>query len=85
MPSLPHPLLQFNPSNSPLESFFDLPQLSVSFNVQDGGRNIIECKSFAFSKPKKSLNHVLWPGDLDVTFFFSYISVFNSQGPISTG
>jgi len=26
---------------SPLESFFDLPQLSVSFNVQDGGRTLV--------------------------------------------
>ena len=28
------PLLYFDPSTSPLESFFDSPQLSVCFNVQ---------------------------------------------------
>ena len=31
-------ILDFDPSTSPLESFVDSPQLSVSFNVQDGGR-----------------------------------------------
>ena len=27
--------------SSPLESFFDLPHLSVSFNIQDGGRTLV--------------------------------------------
>ena len=26
---------------SPLESFFDFPQFSASFNVQDGGRTVV--------------------------------------------
>ena len=33
---------------SPLESFFDLPQLSVSFNVQDDGRTSVS--SFTSAK-----------------------------------
>ena len=33
-------LFYFNPSTSPLKSFFDSPQLSVSFNVQHGGRTV---------------------------------------------
>lgn len=28
-----------NPPTSPLNSVFDLPQLSVSFNIQDGGEH----------------------------------------------
>ena len=27
--------------SSPLESFFDLPHLSVSFNIQDGRRTLV--------------------------------------------
>ena len=41
-----HHLLYFNLSTSPLESFFDSPQLSVSFNVQDGGRTFFIVSSF---------------------------------------
>ena len=35
---VPSPCSIFNPSSSPLESFFGSPQTSVSFIIQNGGR-----------------------------------------------
>ena len=35
------PLCYFQPASSPLKSFFDSPQLPVSFNVKHGGRELV--------------------------------------------
>ena len=40
-PPPPPPLCYFQPSSSPLKSFFDSPQLPVSFNVKHGGRELV--------------------------------------------
>ena len=37
----PSPFCYFQPSSSPLKSFFDSPQLPVSFNVKHGGRELV--------------------------------------------
>ena len=48
----PSPFYILNPPTSPLKSVFDLPQLSVSFNMQDGGEHSSPPKKYHCSHRK---------------------------------